>query len=74
MGIPSDDSFDRVIIDQNQLSTDFEIQIPYNIPSDSKQYSVDIRTYELPASFSYFAAPKIDKDAFLIAKLPVGKT
>ena len=69
VGHPLDDSFDRVIIDQNQLSTDFEIQIPSNIPSDGKQYSVDIRTYELPASFSYFAAPKIDKDAFLIAKI-----
>lgn len=58
-----------VVVEQNQLSTDFEIQLPYTILSDGKQYSVDIQSYDLPASYSYYAAPKIDKDAFLIAKI-----
>ena len=61
--------WDAVVVEQNQLSTDFEIQIPYTIPSDGKQYTVDIQSYELPASFTYFAVPKKDKDAFLIAKI-----
>ncbi|HRH67413.1 MAG TPA: DUF4139 domain-containing protein [Bacteroidia bacterium] len=65
----TDLQYNTVSVEQNQLSTDFEIQIPYSVPSDSKQYTVDIQSHELPASFTYYAAPKIDKDAFLMARI-----
>ncbi|WP_456379169.1 mucoidy inhibitor MuiA family protein [Lutibacter sp.] len=54
---------------QNQTTVDFEIKTPYSIKSDNKSYSVDIEAYNLPATYQYYCVPKIDKDAFLIAKI-----
>lgn len=54
-------------IEVSELSTEFEIVTPYNIPSDNKVYIVDIQTQELPASYKYISVPKMDKDAFLVA-------
>ena len=39
------------------------------MPSDNKPYAVDVQTYTIPASYKYYCAPKLDKDAFLIAKV-----
>jgi len=54
---------------ENQTTVNFEIKTPYTIKSDNKNYSVDIEFYDLPAIYQYYCIPKIDKDAFLIAKI-----
>jgi hypothetical protein len=54
---------------ENQTTVNFEIKTPYTIKSDNKNYTVDIEFYDLPAIYQYFCVPKIDKDAFLIAKI-----
>ncbi len=54
---------------QNQLSTEYEIRIPYSILSDGKPYMVDIQNYALNAQFVYSAVPKLDGDAFLLARI-----
>jgi uncharacterized protein (TIGR02231 family) len=54
---------------ENQTTVDFEIKTPYTINSDSKNYSVDMEQYDLPAFYQYYCVPKIDKDAFLIANI-----
>ncbi len=59
----------KVQVNQNQLSSDFEIMNPYSIPSDGKEYQVDIQKYELKATYMYEAIPKLDADAFLTAKI-----
>lgn len=53
----------------NQTTVDFEIKTPYTIKSDSKNYTVDMENYELPAFYQYYSVPKIDKEAFLIANV-----
>jgi len=45
----------------------FEISLPYNIPSDGKPYSVSVQESTVDASYKYYAAPKLDNDAFLLA-------
>jgi uncharacterized protein (TIGR02231 family) len=52
-----------------QASTNvlFLISLPYSIPSDGKQYTVAIQDYTVTASYKYYAAPKLDNDAFLLA-------
>jgi uncharacterized protein (TIGR02231 family) len=45
----------------------FEISLPYTIPSDGKQYAVSVQESSIEASYKYYAAPKLDKDAFLLA-------
>ncbi len=47
----------------------FEIEVPYTILNDGKVYSVDIKNQSAPALYEYFAVPKLEKDAFLTAKL-----
>jgi hypothetical protein len=47
----------------------FEIQVPYNVPSDGKVYTVEIKEEEIPALYEYYCVPKIDLDVFLNAKI-----
>lgn len=56
-------------ISVSELSVDFEIKENYSIPSDGKPYTVDVTKYNLPASYHYFAVPKMDHDAFLVARV-----
>jgi uncharacterized protein (TIGR02231 family) len=58
-------SFTQVV--EGQTNIEFEIGLKYTIPSDGKQRNVAIRDYELPADFNYYAVPKLEKDAFLLA-------
>ncbi|MFN8395029.1 MAG: DUF4139 domain-containing protein [Bacteroidia bacterium] len=59
----------RAVLDVPQFNAEFPIADPYTIPSDKKPYSIDIRTDSLPASYKYYAVPKLDKDAFLLAQI-----
>jgi uncharacterized protein (TIGR02231 family) len=58
-----------VSVDNAGISTSFDIDLPYSIPNDGKQHMVAIKKYELPATYRYYAAPKLDKDAFLQAQI-----
>jgi len=50
-----------------QTSINFEINSPYTIKSDNKNYTVDMVTYELQAYYQYFTVPKVNNSAYLIA-------
>ncbi len=58
-----------VTLQDGGLTTDFEISVPYTISGDGRSVTVDIRDQELPAVYQYRACPKLDKDAFLMAKV-----
>jgi uncharacterized protein (TIGR02231 family) len=58
-----------VAMNNTGVSTEFKIKIPYSIPTDGQSNAVEINSHSLDASYSYFTAPKFDKDAFLIAKV-----
>ena len=53
----------------NQTSVEFDIEVPYSIPSDGRKHAVIIRELNFPAIYQYYCVPKLDKDAFLIAKI-----
>jgi len=65
---PSATVADFVQTIQTTLNTEFDISLPYSVSSSSKPTMVDIRNYEMKADYSYSVAPKLDLDAFLIAK------
>jgi Domain of unknown function (DUF4139)/N-terminal domain of unknown function (DUF4140) len=50
-------------------TTAFEIDLPYSIPSNNKEYQVDIKEEILAANYQYAVAPKLDNDAFLTATI-----
>ena len=56
-------------INENQLNVTFDIDIPYDILSNGKAHSVALKEIKLPASYKYYAAPKVDKEAFLLAEI-----
>jgi uncharacterized protein (TIGR02231 family) len=65
---PATTAADYVTTIQTSLNTEFDIALPYTVTSASKPTLVDIRNYELNAIYNYSTAPKLDKDAFLLAK------
>jgi len=54
---------------ENGISFEFKIDIPYDVPSDAKYYTVNVKEYTIPAYYEYYAAPKLDKTAYLTAQL-----
>lgn len=60
---------DYMLLKESQLNTNFEIDLPYDIPSDGIAYSVVIKDEKIPATYQHFAIPKLDRDAFLVAQL-----
>jgi Domain of unknown function (DUF4139) len=47
----------------------YEIKEPYTILNDGKTYMAEIDGYEVTAQYEYYAAPKIEPDAYLTAKI-----
>lgn len=54
---------------QTSIATEFDISLPYSVASSSKPTVVDIRKYDVKANYLYASAPKLDNDAFLLAKV-----
>lgn len=60
---------DYTQINESQLNITFDIDIPYTVLSNGKQHSVALKDTQLPATYSYVTAPKLDNNAYLIAKV-----
>lgn len=56
-------------ISENQLAITFDIDIPYDILSNGKRHSVTLKEIKLPATYRHYTAPKVEKEAFLLAEL-----
>ena len=54
-----------VMMNENQLSTSFDIQGAYSIPSDGQEYQVEVQKFTLKSTYNYVGLPKLDGDAFL---------
>lgn len=54
---------------ENQLNISFDIDIPYDILSNGKIHSVSLKEIKLPATYKYYAVPKAENDAFLLAEI-----
>lgn len=65
----SSTSANYTTVTQTQLTAEFDISIPYDIPSDGKVHLISIQDYTLPAFYHYYAVPKLDNDAFLMADI-----
>lgn len=57
------------MIEISQLSSEFVIDMPFSVPADAKPYTVGVKDLTLNAVFSHIAVPKMDKGAFLLAKV-----
>src|SRR5690606_35599451 len=56
-------------INENQLNIAFDIDVCSSDLSNGKQHSVALKDTQLPATYSYISTPKLDTNAYLIAKV-----
>jgi uncharacterized protein (TIGR02231 family) len=56
-------------VEITSLNAEFELDVPYSIPSDNLPYLVDITDYELPAKYEHYAVTKVQKEVFILAKI-----
>jgi uncharacterized protein (TIGR02231 family) len=66
----ADKTVPQQVVEAYQPTTvNFEIELPYTIVSDGKNYAVDVKTETVPTFYKYFAAPKLDENAYLTAHI-----
>jgi hypothetical protein len=54
---------------ENQTTVEIEVAEPYSIKSNGERTLVDLKNYQIDASYRYAVVPKLDNDAFLIAEI-----
>ncbi len=58
-----------VSVSDNIMNVTFDIDILYDIPTNGKEQTALLKTYQLQANYKHFAIPKLDKDAYLMAEV-----
>ena len=56
-------------LNEGQLNTNYEIELPYNIESDGKTKSISIKEEEISSTLKNYSVPKLDKEAYLMAEV-----
>ncbi|HTR29214.1 MAG TPA: DUF4139 domain-containing protein [Puia sp.] len=56
-------------INDNQLDVVFDIEVPYDIPSNGKEQGVVMKEYKVPCVYKDYAAPVAEREAYLLAQL-----
>ncbi|MEM7654690.1 MAG: DUF4139 domain-containing protein [Bacteroidota bacterium] len=60
---------DFTTVSEGELGLEFDIALPYDIPADGKAHQVDVQLIDVPGEYRYYAVPKLDRDAFLVAEI-----
>ncbi|MDG1158909.1 MAG: DUF4139 domain-containing protein, partial [Flavobacteriales bacterium] len=50
---------------ENVTSTEFQIAVPYSVPSDNQFVEVENQRFSLPSSYCHFSVPKLNQSAYL---------
>lgn len=61
---------DYVSVTDNELNLTFDIELPYDVPTNGKGQIATLREYGVEAFYKYYSVPKLDKDAYLLAEVP----
>jgi TonB-dependent SusC/RagA subfamily outer membrane receptor len=61
---------DYVSVTDNELNVTFDIDLPYDVPTNGKEQTATLKEYSINALYKYYAVPKLDKDAYLLAEVP----
>ena len=60
---------DYVSVTDNQLNVSFDIDLPYDVPTNGKEQTVTLKEYSVGSFYKYYSVPKLDKDAYLLAEV-----
>ncbi len=61
---------DYISVTDRELDVTFNIDLPYDVPTNGKAQVATLKEYDVPAFYKYYSVPKLDKDAFLLAEVP----
>jgi uncharacterized protein (TIGR02231 family) len=56
-------------VENKYMTVEFAPSARYTIKSDNRQQSISLNEVEVPALYEYYCVPKLDTDAFLVAKI-----
>jgi len=56
-------------LNEGQLNTNFDIDLPYDIESDGQLHSVTIKDEDIVCYLKNYSVPKLDKEAYLLAEV-----
>lgn len=63
------DPGEYVSVNDQQMDVVFDIDIPYDVAGNGKEQGVVLKEYQLPCTYQYYAAPKVDRDAYLLGQV-----
>ena len=63
------DQDDYVSVNDRTMDAVFDIDVPYDVPGNGMEQGVALKEYQLPCVYQYYAAPGVDKDAYLLGQL-----
>ena len=65
-----DELGDYVNVNDNRMDVVFDIDLPYDVPGNGKEQGVVLKEYKMPCGYQYYAAPRLDNDAYLLGQMP----
>ena len=60
---------DYVNVDMQEVSVNYNISVPYDIPGNGKEQLIDLKNYNIKADYKYYSIPKLSGETYLIATL-----
>lgn len=61
---------DYISVTDNALNILYDIDMPYDVPSNGKAQTAVIKTFEVSANYKHYSVPKLDKEVYLLAEVP----
>jgi hypothetical protein len=69
MATLKDELGDYVTVSDKTVDVVFDIDLPYNVPANGKQQGVVLKEYQLPCTYQYFSAPRLDNGVYLLGQV-----
>ena len=66
---PAESAANYSQIVETMTNVEFDVKLDYTIPSDGTIHVVSVKTGDLPAEYYHYLVPKIESEAFLLAKV-----
>jgi hypothetical protein len=61
---------DYIAVANKTLNVNFDIDIPYDVPTNGKAQTATLQTIDANTLYQHFAVPKLDDAVYLLAKIP----
>jgi hypothetical protein len=64
-----DELGDYVTVSDKSIDVVFDIDLPYDVPTNGKEQGVVLKEYQLACTYQYFTAPRLDRGVYLLAQV-----